>query len=142
MCCAQGRLGGQEGELASHPFCSGNPDGGHAVNGSVLYIPCPNGVTAVRVSSKPPYLRQLWTFSGASNAPIFADGLVWTIGSDGSVHGVDPKNGRQLFSYPFGGSANHFPTPAVADGLMLLPGMNQVVAFTGPAGLPPAPTAG
>jgi hypothetical protein len=41
----------------------------------------------------------------------------------------------------YGGSANDFPTPTVADGLLLLPGTNQVIAFKGPAGLPPPPTA-
>ena len=33
------------------------------------------------------------------------------------------------------------PTPSAADGLLLLPGTNQVVAFMGPAGLPPPPPA-
>ncbi len=48
----QGHLGGEEGEVASLSMCSGNPDGGHAVEGSVVYVPCPNGVTAVKVSSE------------------------------------------------------------------------------------------
>ena len=57
----QGHLGGQDGEVASLPVCHGNPDGGHAVMDSVVYVPCPNGVTAIRVSSTAPYLKQLWT---------------------------------------------------------------------------------
>src|SRR6202012_5577860 len=86
----QGHLGGEEGEISSVPLCSGDPDGGHAVKGSVIYIPCPNGVTAVKASTKPPYLKQLWTAGdGAHGAPIIADGLVWTIGSDGAVHGLN-----------------------------------------------------
>ena len=137
----QGRLGGKDGEVASSPLCNGNPDGGHALKGSVVYIPCPNGVTAVKLLPKRPYLKQLWTDSdGASNSPIFADGLVWTVGGDNAVHGLDPANGKVVVSMPFGGSANHFPTPSVADGLMLLPGVQQVVAFKGPAGVPPPPS--
>ncbi len=139
----QGHLGGEDGEVASLPVCQGNPDGGHAVMGSVVYVPCRNGITAIRVSAKPPYLKQLWTASdGADGAPIFAGGLVWTIGTDNAVHGLDPANGRQTASIPFGAPANHFPTPTAADGLLLLPGASQVFAFTGPAGLPPAPLAG
>ena len=135
-------LGGKEGEVASHPVCSGDPDGGHAVKGSVVYLPCPNGVTAIRVSKKAPHLKQLWTDNdGAAGAPIIADGLVWTIGADNAVHGLNPANGRQVVSIPFGGYANHFPTPSVGDGLLLLPGTNQVVAFMGPAGRPPRPPA-
>jgi outer membrane protein assembly factor BamB len=136
----QGHLGGEDGQVASLPVCQGDPDGGHAVMGSVVYVPCPNGVTAIMVSAKAPYLKLLWTDNdGAHGAPIIADGLVWTIGADKAVHGLNPANGKEVVSIPFGTPANHFPTPSAADGLLLLPGVNQVFAFMGPAGLPPAP---
>jgi outer membrane protein assembly factor BamB len=138
----QGHLGGEEGEVASHPVCSGDPDGGRAVRGSVVYVPCPGGVTAIKVLAKAPFMKQLWTDDdGAPGAPIIADGLVWTIGHDNAVHGLNPANGKEVVSIPFGPSANHFPTPSVADGLLLLPGTDQVFAFKGPAGLPPRPSA-
>ena len=138
----QGHLGGEDGEVASLPVCHGNPDGGHAVLGSVVYVPCRDGVTAIRVSAKAPYLKQLWTADdGADGAPIIADGLVWTIGGDNAVHALNPANGKQVVSIPFGRPANHFPTPSAADGLLLLAGTSQVFAFMGPAGLPPAPPA-
>jgi outer membrane protein assembly factor BamB len=136
----QGHLGGEDGEVASLPVCSGNPDGGHAVRGSVVYVPCPNGVTAIKVSTKAPHLKQLWTDNdGAASSPIIADGLVWSIGGDNAVHGLNPANGKEVASISFGGAANHFPTPAVGDGLLLVPGTDQVFAFAGPAGLPPRP---
>jgi hypothetical protein len=139
----QGHLGGEEGQVASHSVCSGDPDGGHAVENSIVYVPCPNGVTAIKVSRKAPYLKQLWTDNdGAGGSPILADGLVWTIGDDDAVHGLSLANGRQVVSIRFGGSANHFSTPSVGDGLLLLPGTDQVVAFMGPAGRPPAPPPG
>jgi outer membrane protein assembly factor BamB len=138
----QGHLGGEHGEIASLSVCSGNPDGGHAVDGSVVYIPCPNGVTAIKVSRTAPHLKQLWTDSdGAASSPIIADGLVWTIGGDNAVHGLNPATGKEVVSIPFGGYANHFPTPSVGDGLLLLPGTDQVFAFMGPDGLPPRPPA-
>jgi outer membrane protein assembly factor BamB len=138
----QGHLGGAGGEVASLSVCKGDPDGGRAVQNSVVYIPCPNGVTAIKVLTKAPFLKQLWTDNdGAAGPPIIADGLVWTIGGDGAVHGLNPANGKEVVSIRFGGSANHFPTPSVGDGLMLLPGTDQVVAFEGPAGAPPAPPA-
>jgi outer membrane protein assembly factor BamB len=137
----QGHLGGSEGEIASLHVCSGNPDGGHAVKGSVVYVPCPNGVTAIKVLTKPPYLKKLWTDNdGAFGPPIIADGLVWTIGGN-AVRGLNSSNGKEVVSIPFGASANHFPTPSVGDGLLLLPGTEQVIAFKGPAGLPPPPPA-
>jgi outer membrane protein assembly factor BamB len=136
----QGHLGGKEGQVASLSVCRGDPDGGRAVQGSVVYVPCPNGVTAVKVSSQAPYLKQLWTDNdGAAGGPIIADGLVWTIGGDNAVHALNPDSGREIASIPFGRYANHFPTPSVGDGLLLLPGTSQVFAFMGPAGLPPPP---
>ncbi len=136
----QGHLGGSEGEVASLSVCNGDPDGGHAVKGSVVYIPCPNGVTAIKVSPKVPHLKRLWTDNdGAAGAPIIANGLVWTIGHDNAVHGLNPANGEEVISIHFGTVANHFSTPSVGDGLLLLPGTDQVFAFMGPAGRPPSP---
>jgi outer membrane protein assembly factor BamB len=138
----QGHLGGEEGELTSVRVCGGDPDGGHAVRGSVVYIPCPGGITAVRISTRAPRLKVLWTDSdGAAGPPIIADGLIWTVGNDNAIHGLDPANGKALVSVPFGPFANHFTTPAAGDGLMLVAGSDQVYAFKGPAGLPPAPPA-
>jgi outer membrane protein assembly factor BamB len=136
----QGHLGGEEGQVASLSTCRGDPDGGRAVEGSVVYVPCPNGVTAIQVSTKAPYLKQLWTDNDrAAGGPIIADGLVWAIGRDDAVHGLNPANGEEVVSIPFGRYANHFPTPSVGDGLLLVPGTDQVFAFRGPAGLPPPP---
>ncbi len=135
----QGHLGGPEGEVASLDMCSGDPDGGRAVEGDVVYVPCSNGVTAVRVSSRPPRLSVLWTDDdGAHGGPILSSGLVWTVGGSAIV-GLDPSNGDRVTSIAFGGTANHFPTPTVADGLLLVAGTNRVKAFAGPAGVPPAP---
>jgi outer membrane protein assembly factor BamB len=136
----QGQLGGEDGEVASLSMCSGDPNGGHAVKGSVVYVPCPNGLTAVKVSTNPPSLTQLWTDNdGAAGSPIIADGLVWVIDNN-AVQGLNPANGDEVVSISFGGYANHFPTPSVGDGLLLLPGTDQVIAYMGAAGLPPAPT--
>lgn len=136
----QGHFGREDCEVASLSMCSGNPEGGRAVEGSVVYVPCANGVIAVKVSTKAPYLKQLWTDDdGAAGGPIIADGLVWTIGGDNAVHGLNPANGDAVISILFGGYANHFPTPPVGDGLLLLPCTDKLFAFMGPAGLPPPP---
>jgi outer membrane protein assembly factor BamB len=137
----QGNLGGEDGEVASLSMCSGDPNGGHAVQGSVVYVPCPNGLTAVKVSTSAPYLTQLWTDNdGAAGGPIIADGLVWVIDNN-AVQGLNPANGDEVVRISYGGYANHFPTPSIGDGLLLLPGTDQVFAYMGPAGLPPAPPA-
>jgi hypothetical protein len=50
---------------------------------------------------------------------------VWTIG-DNTVHGLNPSSGDEVVSIRFGGYTNHFPTPSVGGGLLLLPGTDQV----------------
>ena len=61
-------------------------------------------------SAKAPYLKQLWTDNdGAAGAPIIADGLIWTIGGDDAVHGLNPANGKEVASIPVGGIREPLP---------------------------------
>jgi hypothetical protein len=62
-----------------------------------------------------------------------AAGLVWTIGQNGVLYGLSPATGKVRQQASIGVPANHFPTPSVADGLLLAPSADQVVAFTAPA---------
>ena len=45
--------------------------------------------------------------------------LVWTMGQNGTLYGLDPATGKIRQQATVGAPANHFPTPAVADGLLL-----------------------
>ncbi len=136
---SQSHLGGVGGQLQTvSSFCSGDVDGGVAVSGAVVYEPCQPGVVAVATAS-PNNASVLWqTNTGAGGPPIVAGGFVWTIGGS-TLYGLDPSTGHAMESFSLGSVANHFPTPAVADGLLLAASSNQVHAFVGPAGLPPAP---
>jgi hypothetical protein len=136
-----GRLGGIGGDLAALDFCPGSkPTGGDAVFGTTVYVGCESGLVALAVHASPPALAVRWqTSTGAGGPPIVAGGLVWTIDQHGVLWGLDPGSGGAVVHEPLGGVANHFPTPAVGDGLLLAAGVDQVHAFTGPAGLPPAP---
>jgi hypothetical protein len=116
--------------------CGSNSDGGNAVSGTVVYVPCGNGVQAIGTS---PLGAQWQTTSGAHNPPIIAGGLVWSIGN-GNLYGLNPSNGSVAQQVTLGSQANHFPTPSVGDGLLLAPTSDQVVAFSGSAGLPGPPS--
>jgi len=135
---ALGGVGGQKQTLSS--FCSGDVDGGPATSGTTVYEPCQAGVVAASTAA-PGSATVLWrTTSGAGAPPVVAGGLVWSIDTgSATLDGLDPANGDVVQSFALGSEANHFPTPAVADGLLLAPSSNQVLAFDGPAGLPPAP---
>jgi polyvinyl alcohol dehydrogenase (cytochrome) len=154
----QRHLGGVGGQVASLALCQpsrlgGSAWGGTAVDGSVVYVNCDDGlpgnahyshITAVQVTKKRPYLHVLWRATTVRTAgpPIVAGGKVWTILLRGQVVvGLSQASGQPELEAPIGVSANHFPTPAVADGLLLVPSLNQVLAFVGPWGLPPPPPA-
>jgi outer membrane protein assembly factor BamB len=131
-----GGIGGQQASLAS--ACGNDIDGGAAVVGMTVYLPCTTGVVAVQASSSPAGLRLLWTSQTGGGPPVVAAGLVWTIGQNGVLYGVSPASGQVRQQTTIGAPANHFPTPSVGDGLMLAASADRVVAF--PASGGPATT--
>jgi outer membrane protein assembly factor BamB len=126
-----GGIGHQQADLG--PACSDDIDGGVAVVGMTAYLPCLSGIIAVRATSSPPALHLLWSSGTGGGPPIVAGGLVWTIGQNGVLYGLDPATGKVRQQVTIGAPANHFPTPSVADGLLLAPSADNVVAFAAPA---------
>ncbi len=137
-------LDGIGGQLAKLPaVCSQDVDGGAAVVGSTVYLPCESGTVALQVTDTPPGLRLVWRSAAGGGPPIVAGGLVWTIGQDGTLSGLDPATGEVRQQASVGVPANHFPTPSVGDGLLLAPSADQVVAFRAlPPGAPVTGTTG
>jgi len=123
-----GGIGGQEASLAG--ACGDDIDGGVAVEGTTVYLPCLSGTIAVRASASPAGLRLLWSSSVGGGPPIVAAGLIWTIGQDGDLYGLDPSTGSVREQATVGAPANHFPTPSVGAGLLLAPASDRVVAFS------------
>jgi hypothetical protein len=123
-----GGIGGQEASLRS--TCSDDIDGGSAVVGTTVYLPCLSGTVAVQVTVSPPALSLDWSAGVGGGPPIVAAGLVWTIGQNGTLYGLDPSTGTVRQQASIGVPANHFPTPSVGDGLLLAPSAKRVVAFT------------
>lgn len=122
-----GGIGGQEANLGS--ACGDDIDGGSAVVGTTVFIPCLSGTVAVRVTASPPALSLYWSAGVGGGPPIVAAGLVWTIGQNGTLYGLDPSTGTVRQQASIGVPTNHFPTPSVGDGLLLAPSANDVVAF-------------
>ncbi len=124
------RLGSVGHELASLASgCGDDIDGGGAINGTTVYLPCLTGTIAVRVSATAPRLRLLWSASSGGGPPIIAGGLVWSIGHDGVLYGLNPSTGTGRQRVSLGAPVNHFATPSVGDGLLLAPSANRVEAF-------------
>jgi polyvinyl alcohol dehydrogenase (cytochrome) len=126
-----GGIGGQQAALGS--LCSQDIDGGTAVAGMTVYLPCFSGIIAVRAARSPASLQLLWSSGKGGGPPIMTAGRIWTIGQNGTLYGLDPATGRVRQQASIGVPANHFPTPSVGDGLLLAPSAQQVVAFTATA---------
>ncbi len=127
-----GGIGGQEASLPS--ACSQDIDGGNAVFGTTVFLPCYAGPIAVSVTASPPALHLLWKATVGGGPPIIAAGLVWTIGANGTLYGLNPATGAVAQQATVGVPANHFPTPGVGDGLLLATSADHVVAFPALAG--------
>ena len=126
-----GGIGGQQAALG--PACSQDIDGGVAVQGTTVYLPCVSGIIAVQAVKSPAALHLLWSSGTGGGPAIVAAGLVWTIGPNGILYGLSPATGQVRQQVSIGVPASHFPTPSVADGLLLAPSADHVVAFTASA---------
>ena len=132
-----GGIGGQESETAN--FCEEDPDGGDAQVDGTVYVPCGDGLRAVTPTPDTPPVAKWKTDTGAHDSPVYAGGMVWSIGGS-TLYALDPANGTDRYRFSLTQPATNFPAPAAADGLVVAPGTDQLFAFDGPAGLPGAPT--
>ncbi len=134
-------LGGIGSQQASLPgACGDDIDGGVAVEGTTVYLPCLSGTIAVQASASPAGLHLLWRSSAGGGPPIVAAGLVWTMGQNGELDGLNPSTGAVQEQAAVGAPANHFPTPSVGAGLLLAPAADRVVAFSAPSAVATAPS--
>ncbi len=125
-----GGIGNQEASLPS--VCGNNIDGGVAIVGMTVYLPCLNGTVALRVTKSPPSMRVLWSASvDGSGPPLVVAGLVWTVGKNGVLYGLDSATGQVRRQVNIGAVANDFTTPSVGDGFLLVASTNRVLAFRG-----------
>lgn len=122
-----GGIGGEQSSLTE--ACAQDIDGGSAIVGTTVYLPCLSGPVAMRSSASPAGLRLLWQAAAGGGPPIVAAGLVWSIGQNGILYGLSPATGSVIEQADIGEPANHFPTPSIGDGLLLAASSTEVVAF-------------
>ncbi len=108
---------------------------------------CPSGqsggLTAIKIgASSPPSVTVAWCGGPTTqDSPAVSmsnaqgqDAIVWVVGSDNKLHGVDGNTGASVYA---GGAATDtmsavqkFETPIVANGRIFVAANNQVYAFT------------
>jgi outer membrane protein assembly factor BamB len=121
-------LGGVGHPLASRQVC-GAAFGGLAYAGGKVYVPCTNGLYAVRVGARS--LSVAWRGpSFRAGPPIVAGGLVWTIDLDGGqLEGLSTGSGRVAFRAGID-SPPQFSTPSESGGRLFVSGGRRVIALT------------
>ena len=115
----QGDLGGIGGQVDVQDICVSF--GGAAVDGDVVYLPCTDGVRAVRVDDAG-QLHVLWHTSGTiTGSPVIGGGRIWVLDPEaGVLHALDPSNGKSLSQVSVG-VANRFATPALYGSDVIVP---------------------
>ncbi len=122
-------LGGTGGDLFNQAICTGGGAfGGLAYRAPLLFVPCTDGLRALRINGNS--FSPVWHAGSSAGPPIVAGGVVWTIDSDATLHGYAPDSGAPVASVDLG-SATHFPTPAAGGGRLFAPADSQVIAFAG-----------
>jgi outer membrane protein assembly factor BamB len=100
--------------------------GGAAVDGNVVYLPCTDGVRAVRVDSTG-HLHVLWHApETVTGSPVIGGGRIWALDTGGGVlHALDPSTGRSVGQADVG-EANRFATPALYGRDVIVPTLTGI----------------
>ena len=124
-------LGGVGGQRFSSQVCS-SAFGGTAVSGAVVYVPCRDGLVALRVETGgSPAFATLWRGpSAAAGSPVVAGGRVWVVDLTGDLYGLDQATGAVRFRDHLG-DVGHFPSLGVGAGQLFAVTTNHVVGYSG-----------
>ncbi len=122
-----GELGGIGGQVHAATIC--RSFGGTAVSADVVYVPCTDGIRAVRVSTTG-QMRIAWHApASVAGSPVLGGGAVWAVdASAGRLHQLDPGTGRDVASVAVG-PVSRFATPTLSGRLVLVGTLAGVRAF-------------
>lgn len=124
-------LGGIGGQLSAGQVCSAQAFGGTAVDGSVIIVPCRDGLKAVQVEPNHTF-RIAWSQpSVVASAPVVAAGRVWAVTRNGQLAELNEQTGAVVLTEAVGSEATSFPSLAVAGGRLFAQGGSTIVAFGG-----------
>ncbi|GAB3861359.1 hypothetical protein GCM10028801_25400 [Nocardioides maradonensis] len=120
----QDRLGGIGGQVSSLSVAPSF--GGTAVSGSTVYLPCVDGLRALRVDSTG-HLHVRWrAASSIIGSPVVGGGRVWSLDPSGGVlHALDPATGRSRGRVSVG-ATSRFATPALSGDRVIVPTLTGI----------------
>jgi PQQ-like domain len=114
-----GHLGGIGGQVSSSDVCASF--GGTAVSGDVVYVPCTDGVRAVRIGADGTLTVWWHADSNITGSPVLGGGRVWALDPKaGRLFALDPATGR-VDEQVVVGVTSRFSTPALHGPFVLIP---------------------
>jgi outer membrane protein assembly factor BamB len=116
---AADRLGGIGGQVWQGPVC--RSFGGTAVVGDTVYVPCADGVRAVRITPTGTAVLRWRAPSEVAGSPVVGGDRVYAVDqSAGTLVALDPAGGsvRERVSV---GTVSRFATPAISGSTLYLP---------------------
>jgi outer membrane protein assembly factor BamB len=120
-------LGGTGGQVFDGEVCASGGYGGTAWAPPMLFVPCRDGLVALRIEGSS--FTVAWRADGADGSPIVTGDTVWALDlQQGVLHAYQASDGRELVSTPTGRAAN-FATPAAGNGLLVVAADRRVIAF-------------
>ena len=123
----RGKLGGIGGQVSQLNLCKSF--GGAAVAGDLVYVPCTDGIRALRVNDNGT-MTPLWhATANITGTPTLAGGLVWALDTGaGVLHALRPNNGQDVYSLSVG-AVSRFAAPAAYGNGVLVGTLAGVKAF-------------
>jgi outer membrane protein assembly factor BamB len=118
------RLGGLGKSVQSIQGCFAL--GSDAYAHGYVYLPCPSsGMMALKLSDG--RLKTAWQSSTADGSPSVGGSLVWSL-NGGNLVALALTTGRVVDTVAAPGT-EHFATPAIGDGLVVVGGQSEVIAY-------------
>ncbi len=120
-------LGGIGGEVSQAAVC--RSFGGTAVSGDIVYVPCTDGVRAVRISASGTMTVVWHAATNVTGSPVLANGVVLAVDSAaGALYVLNQATGATRYVLPTG-PVSRFATPAVSNSTAYLGTMTGVRGF-------------
>jgi outer membrane protein assembly factor BamB len=116
---AADRLGGIGGQVWQGEVC--RSFGGTAVVGDTVYVPCTDGLRAVRIDDAGQASIQWHAPDSVAGSPVVGGGRVYAVDAEGGrLVALDPATGRQREQVPIG-TTSRFATPAISGSRLYVP---------------------
>ncbi|HEX2904085.1 MAG TPA: PQQ-binding-like beta-propeller repeat protein [Jatrophihabitans sp.] len=125
---AADHLGGIGGQVWQGKVC--RSFGGTAVAGSTVFVPCTDGIRAVRIDATGT-AQVLWRAdSDVTGSPVVGGGRVYAISSaKGRLYALDPVSGRVREEVAIG-PVSRFATPAISGDRLYLPTLTGLAVIS------------